>query len=140
MLLLMAGGCYQDDEPATEDEVLLQIGDAMPCFEVTTLEGELVSPATLVGEETVIVFFNTSCPDCQRELPEIQREADANPAVSYICIAREETAETIIPFWKENHLTMAVAPQPDRKVYSLFARTGIPRQFHFDKSGCYTGE
>lgn len=133
LLLLVPVGCIRSDEPESDDEVLLREGDTMPWFEVTTLTGEVVSPATLSGHESVIVFFNTSCPDCRRELPEIQLMADREPDVSYICIARDEEAGSIIKFWNENNLTMPVAPQSDRAVYNLFARIGIPRLFRFNK-------
>lgn len=128
LLLLLSVGCITEKK---QQEVLLSIGDAMPQFEVTTLDGTVYSPQTLRGRESVLVFFNTDCEDCQRDLPDIQLQADAEPQVQYLCIARDEGAESIEAFWREHGLTMPVAPQPDRAVYSLFARIGIPRTFRF---------
>lgn len=130
LLWLSSVACVTDHD----SKVRLAIGDHMPQFEVVTLQGDIYSPQTLQGRESVIVFFNTDCPDCRYELPELQLQADAEPQVQYLCIARDEGAESIEKFWTEHNLTMPVAPQPNRHVYSLFARVGIPRTFRFSPS------
>ena len=56
-------------------------------------------------------------------LPESNRDI-------YICIAREEGEADIVAYWEANHLTLPVSPQPDRRIYSLFASVGIPRVFY----------
>lgn len=133
LTLLIAAGCVGDkDEP----EWYLQPGDALPEFEVTTLYGQTVSSADSYEAGMVIVFFNTTCPDCRRELPEIQKRYEANLQLPetdrdiYICIAREEGAADIDSYWTDNHLTLPVSPQTDRRIYSLFASIGIPRVFY----------
>lgn len=128
---LLCSACITEHDAG--DEVLLAEGDAMPWFSVVTLDGETLTPESLEGAESVIVFFNTDCQDCRHELPDIQLKADteASAGVRYLCIAREEGRESVETYWRENGLTMPVAPQDDRAVYSLFARSGIPRTFRF---------
>lgn len=132
-LLLELAGCVAERE---EPEWFLQAGDALPKFEVVTLEGEKVTSSDSYKAEMVIVFFNTTCPDCRRELPEIQKQYEENQSRPeserdlYICISREEGAADVAKYWEENHLTIPVSAQPDRRVYSLFASIGIPRVFH----------
>ena len=133
-LLLSAGfGCVGEKE---EPEWYLRPGDALPEFEVATIDGKRISSADSYEAEMVIVFFNTDCPDCRRELPEIQKRYDENQMLPesdrdiYICIAREEGEADIVGYWEANHLTLPVSPQPDRRIYSLFASVGIPRVFY----------
>lgn len=126
IFLLLLSACITD-EPAP----LIRPGDQMPWFEVTTTDGRTFTPDILRGHESVIIFFNTSCEDCRRELPLIQQQADDNPDVIYLCIAREESAQTIIPFWQSHDLTLPVAPQHDRSLYNRFATSGIPLILHF---------
>lgn len=127
--IVAASACVTEPDV---DGSLLRPGDAMPQFEVTTLDGVTVTAESLRGRESVIVFFNTTCPDCRRELPAIQRQADAEPEVYYLCISREEGEADVAAYWAEEGFTMPVSAQPDRRVYSLFATTGIPRLYRFN--------
>ena len=82
----------------------------------------------LSGKVGVITFFNTSCADCRRELPEVQRAYEAlGDRAEFVCIAREEDAETIGAYWNAAGFTMPYSPQRDRTVYAKFASSGIPR-------------
>lgn len=126
----MLAACVGDkEEPAWE----LPDGSPLPQFSVTTSTGDVVSTSTFSGRGGMIVLFNTSCPDCRRELPEVQRIYDAATGAGsgevYICIARDEGEASIAAYWEEAGLTLPYSPQPDREVYDLFASRGIPRIF-----------
>lgn len=139
-LLLLLGGCVGEKE---EPEWVLKAGDRLPEFEVVTLDGERVSSEDSFSRTLLIVFFNTTCKDCQRELPVVQVQYEENLNLpesersQYICIAREEGAADIEQYWTENHLTLPVSPQTDRSIYSKFASIGIPRIF-YAKDGIIT--
>ena len=47
----------------------------------------------------------------------------------FVCIAREEDAADIAAWWSDNGLSLPWSAQPDRRVYNMFANTGIPRIF-----------
>lgn len=132
ILMLMVGCIGEKDEP----EWFLHPGDDLPRFEVTTIEGKTVGSADSYKAELIIVFFNTTCPDCQRELPVLQKQYEENIKLPeaeqsiYICISREEGTADVERYWSENHLTLPVSPQTDRSIYSLFASVGIPRIFY----------
>lgn len=127
--------CINDsDEPAWS----LSVGDVLPVFSVLTSEGQTVSTENLRGHWGVIVFFNTSCSDCRRELPELQKayvQLKDRKDVVFACIAREEDAESIAAYWMDNALTMPRSAQPNRSVYNLFANSGIPRTYVINPSG-----
>ena len=128
--LILASSCVTEDEPAAE---ALQPGDKCPKFSVKMNDGSIVASSDLIGERSIIVFFNTSCNDCRRELPQLQVVYDhimtENLPIRLICISRAENAESIETFWKENNLTLPYSAQQDKTVYNLFASSVIPRIF-----------
>lgn len=134
LVMVALTGCINERE---EPVWSLQVGDRLPEFEVVLNNGDQVTTESLRDSESVIVFFNTSCGDCRRELPEIQKLYDEcllqNRLVRFICISREEGAASVAKFWDENHLTMPYSAQPDRRIYNLFASSGIPRIYEADK-------
>ncbi|MDE6826800.1 MAG: TlpA family protein disulfide reductase, partial [Paramuribaculum sp.] len=125
-------GCAPEEEPPEESRV--KPGDRLPEFSVVMDDGSRLSTAELRGRESVIVLFNTDCPDCRRELPVIQALQDRNPGLMIACIAREEGAADIAAYWRANGLTLRYSPQTDRRVYNLFAESVIPRTYVADST------
>lgn len=130
--LLCVSGCIKD-EMGPE----LKVGDSIPDFNVVMNDGANVSDETLKGNVSCVVFFHTTCPDCQKTLPVIQKIYDEYlpKGVSFVLISREQEADEIRVFWEENSLNMPYSAQSDRKVYNLFAQTRIPRVYLIDKDG-----
>lgn len=129
--MLAAVSCVTDDDKATS----LEAGDAVPVFSVTMNDGSVVTTESLRGHRSLIVFFNTGCADCRRELPVIQKVYEkAQADARIVCIAREENEAPIAAFWKSVGLTMPYSAQADRKVYSLFASSIIPRIYVVDEN------
>lgn len=136
ILAVFMAACISDkDEP----EFSLGIGSPVPSFSVSLLDGGVFDTASLHStgiDNALIIFFNTTCGDCQRELPNIQEiyeaitsDADLSQNTRLVCIAREEDAEDILEYWKAHNLTLPVSPQSDRRIYNLFANIGIPRLY-----------
>lgn len=132
-LIVGLTGCIGEKE---EPEWYLHPGDALPSFEVTTIDHRTISSADSYSSQLVIVFFNTTCPDCRKELPILQKQYEENLMLPetdqsiYVCISREEGTADVERYWAENNLTLPVSAQNDRSVYSLFASIGIPRIFY----------
>lgn len=131
-VLTVFSSCISD-EPS--EETGLVVGDPLPAFQVTMNDGSAVSTADLLGSVSVVVFFSVDCRDCRVELPEVQRLWDQQLGVPIVLIARENTEETILSFWQQAQLTMPYSPQSDRRVYSLFATSRIPRIYISDSQG-----
>lgn len=128
-------GCVSDDDSKGPS---LSVGDALPHFSVEMNNGLLVSNNSMQGKVGMIVFFNTGCGDCRKELPVIQQiwdEFNQNPQVVIAPIARAESEEEITDYWTANGFTMPFSPQDDRAVYELFAHSIIPRIYITDKDG-----
>jgi len=84
-----------------------------------------------------VMFFHTSCPDCQQALPRVQRLYDkyASEDIAFVLISREEEAASVAPFWEANGLALSYSPQPDRRVYELFAYRRVPRIYFSNRQG-----
>ena len=109
---------------------LIHVGGLTPDFEVTDSDGATFSMANAKGKVVVINFFATWCGPCMMELPHIEelwtdyRDQDK---FALLVIGREETMETVREFRSKKGFSFPIAPDPDRDVYSLFAKESIPR-------------
>lgn len=114
----------------------VRVGQGIPSFSVTLSDGKKFVSKEWRGKPCVIVFFNTKCGDCQRELPEVQDVYNEfREQASFVCISRNETADKVRAYWSAQGLSIPYSPQTDRKVFSLFAEVGIPRVYVVDASG-----
>ena len=115
----------------------LGVGDVVPDFEVTMNDGSVVTGQELRNSASCIVFFHTSCPDCQKALPEVQKLHDkyASQGVRFALISREEEDGTVSSYWTENSFDMPYSAQSTREVYNLFAQTRVPRIYICEKGG-----
>ena len=125
-LLLIFGRCIQEDP----DVFSLKPGDALPEFSVEDNDGNIVSTATLRGKVCLIAFVNTGCPDCRKELPEIEsayQQFKDNEVVRFIIISRSQGYESLTEYWTNNQLTIPYSAQKDDAVFKKFASQNIPR-------------
>lgn len=135
MFVCTASGCVSEDEPQGPS---LSVGDSLPQFSVVMNDSEVITTNSLKGKIAVIVFFNTGCSDCRKELPVIQKlweEYKDNPDVKIVPIAREESSTEILEYWKEHDLSLPFSSQENREVYNLFAPSVIPRIYVADAKG-----
>ena len=83
IVLAVFSSCITDDDDDRGDFALVA-GDALPQFSVEMSDGGMLNTQSFSGKVGVIVFFHTDCPDCQKELPVIQKVYDTykeNPDV-----------------------------------------------------------
>lgn len=133
LVLTVFSACISDDDPS--EGASLGVGDTLPTFQVMMNDGTMVRTTDLLGDVSVVVLFSVDCGDCRQELPEIQRLWDLRLGVPIVLIARENTEEQIQAHWQQAQLTMSYSPQADRKVYSLFAASRVPRIYISDAQG-----
>ena len=117
----------------------LSPGDTLPQFTVTTIQSKTVKTSDLIGKPSAIILFSTTCPDCHRQLPEMERiHTAAGEAVGVLAIARDEGCDAVASFWKSAGLSMDVAAPGNRQVYDLFdrgSRSGVPLVYLADENG-----
>lgn len=132
-----------------DDDVVerVRVGDRVPAFTVDVVipDGEASRHATFDSQkltgETVIVFFNTWCPDCQRDLPLLNDYYLAHrddAGFQMVAISREEGKQTLADFWSANGLLIPYSAQEDRAVYNLFASSIVPRIYFVSAQGLVT--
>ena len=136
--------CSMGDDDDGEVTEYVKVGDRVPAFSVETVLADgstaTFSTARLTGE-TVIVLFNTSCGDCQRELPRLNEyylQHRSEPGFQMVAISREEGAESVAAYWKEQGLSIPYSAQTDRRIYNLFASSIIPRTYFCSADGIIT--
>ena len=136
--------CSMGDDDDGEVTEYVKVGDRVPAFSVETVLADgstaMFSTAQLTGE-TVIVLFNTSCKDCQRELPKLNEYYLAHrheKGFQMVAISREEGAESVAAYWKEQGLSIPYSAQTDRRIYNLFASSIIPRTYFCSADGTVT--
>ena len=142
MLCLLMTGCssIEDDNEVTER---VNVGDRVPLFTVDVVNDGVhstFSTAQLTGE-TVIVFFNTTCPDCQRDLPKLNQyylKHKADEGFQMVAISRAEGEEDVAAYWKDKGLQIPYSAQDDRRIYELFASSIIPRIYFVSAQGVVT--
>lgn len=137
MACLALAGCVGNEPDSADADTRVRVGDTVPAFSVTLDDGTVfTSPNSLLGHETVLAFFTTTCPDCQAALPLWQKEYEAGRRI--VCISRAETAADVAACWAALGLDMPYAAVPDRSVYNLFARSGVPRSYTVSPTGIIT--
>ena len=141
LLCLLLTGCSSIEDDETKERVA--VGDRVPLFSVEMVkdgERSTFSTAQLTGE-TVIVFFNTTCPDCQRDLPKLNQyylKHKADEGFQMVAISRAEGEDAVAAYWKDNGLQIPYSAQNDRRIYELFASSIIPRIYFVSAQGVVT--
>ena len=100
--LFLFSMCIQDDP---EEVFSLKPGDSLPGFSVQDNKGGLISNTILKGKISVIAFMNTGCPDCRKELPEIEKAYQQfrdDESIRFIAISRSQGYESLTDYWIKN--------------------------------------
>lgn len=115
----------------------VQVGDTIPQFEVRLIDGTLMRSADMVAGVTVLIFFDTQCYDCRRELPILERlyAEYGGCGVRFLAISRSDAADAVSRYWADNALTLPVAADPERRVYRRFAQRMVPRVYVVGRDG-----
>lgn len=122
--------CGNAEATNPEDVV---VGNPIPDFSVTSLEGKTINKDSLKGEVVVLNFWASWCTPCMREIPEL-KELAANSKAKVVGIALDETGlETVKPFVEAHQInyTVAVGTQ---ELFQQFNGVGIPYTLVLDPS------
>ena len=115
-----------------------KVGQSVPAFSVTDLEGKEFSTVGAKGKVVLLNLWATWCPPCVIEMPRLEKEIwkkYQGPDFEIIAIAREQTDKEIAEYRTKNKYTFPMAPDPKRAVYGKFANAGIPRNYVINRDG-----
>lgn len=139
ILLVFAFVAFTFSIYAQDEFTLVKIGQTAPDFTFAPENGKSTKLSDLKGKVVWINFFATWCGPCRKELPHLQKEVydklKNNPQFELVILGREHSWEEINKFTKENNYNMPFYPDAGRKVFSLYAKQNIPRNFIIDKEG-----
>ena len=117
---------------------LVKVGDTAPSFTATTTGNEQISPESQKGKVIFINFFATWCGPCMSEMPALEAsvwQKFKDRGLVFVAIGREHSAAEMVKFKEDKHLTMPIAPDPKREIYSKFATQYIPRSILIGRDG-----
>jgi len=133
--VLIFSALNAQDDPST----LTKVGDKVPAFTYKTIDGRTVDISKLQGKIVMINFFATWCGPCNLELPVLQKNIwdkyKNRSDFELIILGREHNEAEVGKFVKGKGFTMPFAPDPERKIFSLFATQSIPRNVIVGKDG-----
>lgn len=135
-LILLTSCALGGDVTGDADTEKVTVGRKWPNFSVVLTDGGSVDSSELNKQPSVVVFFNTACHDCQRELPVVEKlYKEYASKARFLCISRAEEQPAVDAFWNKHGLTLPVSAQPTKEVFQLFATRTIPRIYIGDKAG-----
>jgi len=132
--LIFSGMMAQED-----DGTRTKIGQKAPAFECKTIDGKDINTEDLKGKVILVNFFATWCPPCNKELPVLQEKVYGkykdNPDFVLVILGREHDVDELKKYAEEKEFDLPFAPDPERKIFDLYAKQNIPRNVVIDKDG-----
>ena len=119
---------------SSDQTVALAVGFEMPNVTVTRLDSTTIDLTALRGKPVVINWWQTFCPPCITEIPELNElvEKYADRDVEFLAIADNEMAD-LTPFLEKHPFTFDIALADDEAVH-VFGQ-GYPRHVIIDGDG-----
>lgn len=126
------------DEPSAVGVAV--VGKALPDVAVHDLAGRSVSLRSYVGRPLWIDFFETWCPPCKAETPDIERRfaADRSLGLTVVGVDLEEGPKEVAAFRKSFGIRYAMAIDDGAAVKDFEIQT-IPVSVFVDASGVVRG-
>jgi cytochrome c biogenesis protein CcmG, thiol:disulfide interchange protein DsbE len=118
------------------------VGQKAPNVQLNDSNGKPVSLSDYAGKPVLMVFWTTTSPDCQKEMPVIQQIYDvwqskglAILAVDILNSRPDETAETVTLFLKSNNFSFPVLLDAKQIATIQYHVATTPTNFFIDKGG-----
>ena len=136
----------QDNSAPTQSDMeaasIVKVGDAAPDFTVVMLDGRSFKLSEAKGKVVLLNFWATWCGPCMQEFQEIPEKIIKRFAGEadfiFMPVSREEKQATVqqkMKQLKEHGIDFPVALDPARKVYDLYAKSFIPRNYLIGRDG-----
>ena len=126
---------------ATSNTHILQVNDRAKDFEVELADGTFVKLSDLKGKVVLLNFWATWCQPCImefHELPEKILQKYENKDFVFLTISRGEPKKKVqkmLAKLKEKGIDFNSGIDPEKRIWNLYGRVGIPLNFIIDKEG-----
>ena len=120
---------------------IVKIGQQVPDFSMSTINGKTVKMSDLKGKVVMLQFTASWCGVCRKEMPhietEIWKEHQDNPNFALFGIDLDEPIEKVKEFARQVPVTYPLAPDPKGSIFYQFAEknAGVTRNVIVDKTG-----
>ena len=120
---------------------VVKIGDQVPEFSTTLLNGKKISTADFKGKVVMLQFTASWCSVCREEMPFIERDIwqkqQKNKDFVLIGVDLDEPLEKVKKFQEDIKVTYPMALDPGGNIFGLFAekKAGVTRNVILDKTG-----
>ena len=128
-------------EIPAEYEFTSKIGDTIPDFSMTLINGKKISSKDWKGKVVMLQFTASWCGVCRKEIPFIERDIwlkhKRNSDFLLFGVDRDEPLEKVQRFQKEMDITYPLAIDPFANVFGIFAnkKAGVTRNVIIDQKG-----
>jgi peroxiredoxin len=117
----------------------VEVGEPAPDFTIRTFDNTSLSRTVLAGKPLMLVFWNTWCPDCMRELPEINRIAEklgrGELTVLAVNTGLNDSESKARAYWKKYGYVFPVGFDHSFEIGQAFRVIGVPTVFLIDSKG-----
>jgi cytochrome c biogenesis protein CcmG/thiol:disulfide interchange protein DsbE len=126
------------EEPADAASARTDVGDSMPAYNATYIDGK---PLSMASEKGNVVFLNvwaTWCGPCRFETPELQalQNQYAANGLKVIGVSVDEGDATAVKtFVTEQKITYGIAVDPEGRIANLVQTTVLPTSLLIDRNG-----
>ncbi len=118
------------------------VGKPAPEFTVRTMDGEKLSTADFEGKVLMVNFWNTWCPPCLAELPDVKAFATAHaddPDFELVGIVREDNRKAVEAYEPGQEIDWTIAMDPGARASLAFGTRGQPETFAITPDGIVAG-
>jgi len=120
---------------------IVKIGDKIPEFSTTLINGKTFSNADFKGKVVMLQFTASWCSVCRKEMPFIERDIwqknKNKKNFVLVGVDLDEPLEKVVNFQKDIKVTYPMALDPGGKIFGLIAekKAGVTRNIILDKTG-----
>jgi peroxiredoxin len=145
ILMFLLSASLQGQIPAKEIPsdygYIVKIGQQVPDFKMTTIDGKTIRMAELKGKVVMLQFTASWCSVCRKEMPHIEadiwKQYKSNPNFALYGIDLDEPKDIVEKFAKQIPVTYPLALDPKGEIFYTFAEknAGVTRNVIVDKTG-----